>query len=159
MNNEDCLELVLDDCVRVDFIPLDKCKLPVPVVLPNLAEIVSPDFGTPLLTLDMANEGDGEMDSAPTLQIKDADNIYGRTRQHTLQCVVDNHFPDVRKKSASLANIDVLPLFTYADGSQRVILPLPNTSNFTFTEQTGSLTHTATVQLVVSSMSYLVEID
>lgn len=159
MNYDDCLELLLDDCVRVDFIAASTCSLPLPWNAPDVVSISGATFGTPLLTLDMEGNGDGDMDAVPTLQIRESDVIGGRTRQHTLQCVVNNGFRNVRNKALSLTNIDVLPLLTYADGSQRTIIPLPNTSNFTLSENTSSGTHTQTAQFVVSSTSPLVEVD
>lgn len=160
MTNDDCLELVLDDLVKVEFYPLSACTIPVPLTLHDVASISGiAATGSPLLTLTMSDDGDGVMDAVPTLQIKDSDTIAGRTRQHTLQCIVNQGHKAVRQKAVSCANTDIVALLTFADDSQRTIIPLPNTSNFTVTEATGSSAHTSTVAFVVQSASPLVEID
>lgn len=158
MSQDDCREIILDDCAKVDFILASSCSFPCPLNAPNIVVVKGATFGKPILTIGMDGQEDGDMDTSPTLQTRDNDTIAGRTRQHTLQCVVTMGTTTVRKKATALANADIVPLLTFADGSQRMVLPLPNTSNFTVTENFQSANYSAVVQLVVDSLSMLVDV-
>lgn len=155
----DCLELILDEVVKAEYIPASTCTLPLPYNVPDIASITGCTFGTPILTLAMDGSGDGDMDAAPTLQTKESDDMAGRTRQHTLTCTVNTGIDEVRHKSMSLDNIDIVVLLTYRDGGQKMIMPLPNTCNFTAQDNYGDLSHTMTVTTVVQSLSQLIDVD
>lgn len=160
MADKNCLEQILENVVKVDFIPLDTCK-GILYLIPKLTSVAGSGitFGSSALTLAMDGTGDGDMDASPSLSTTDKDAVYGRIHQHTLQCVVTEGFDAVRKKVDHIENIDLVPLFTMRDGGQKVLFPLPNTCVLTVAESFGDLSHTMNVELVMSSYSRIISVE
>lgn len=160
MADNSCLEQVLENVVKVDFIPLEACK-GILYLVPKLVSMAKANItlGASVLSLAMDGTGDGDMDASPSLATVDKDAVYGRIHQHTLQCVVTGGFDTVREKADNVENMDVLALLTMRDGKQKVLVPLPNTCSFAVSESYADLAHTMNVELVMQSRSRIVSID
>lgn len=165
MSDTNCLEYILREVVKVDFIPTTTCHIPIPCNVPCVYALptASVTLGEPKLTVQMAVFSDADttkarMLTAPTWQQKDSFSAAGKVSEHTFTLTVDRNKDNVRRAVAELTGYDVYVVLTYMDGSRAIFLTLPNTTQITIDDQLSATSSDMSLKAVVKSLNGLVKL-
>ena len=165
---QNCLEQVLEEVIKVEFVLSSRCSFPVPFSVSGIQSMAgisgsgnsqTSNIGTPSLVISAIGDSaaTGEFDQAPTLQQKEKMETAGVVVTHTLKVVITNGFADVRSAEESLRGADYNMVLTTADGTRYLVYSLPNTCVTSLDEQAGSNMQQA-LNVTMESMSHLIKI-
>lgn len=170
MNGEECMELLMQDVIRIDIMPVGTIKVSVPYNVPNLSEAqVTMANGTALtdaklfidslLSLNMGSDAqaDAEMQEGLTHKADERRDIAGIIHTHTLQVPIESGFQTIRNKENALQQTDFHIVLTTAGGTRYLAYELPNTCQFAIDEQMGQ-TAKMNIKAAVQSMSGFIKI-
>lgn len=168
---EECQELLMQDVVRIDIMPVETLKVNVPFNLPDVAEaVVTMADDSPLTDaglfmesrLSMAETGtalaDAEMQDGLSHKVSEKRDSAGTIHSHTLQVPIESGFQAIRIKEGALHETDFHIVLTTAEGTRYLAYGLPNTSQFSIDDQKGQ-TSKMTIKATVQSMSGLIKIS
>ena len=163
--NELCQELLMQEVVRIDFMPVAALKVAVPFQIRDLTEVgvtmANNDALTDaklkaasLLSLNMAGDAtvDAEMQEGAKHSVAEKRELMGTVRTHTLQIPIESGFDAIRTKEAALQTADFHVVLTTYGGERYLVYAVPNTSQFAVDEQTAQNT-TMSIKATVVSMS------
>lgn len=164
---QNCLEQVLNDVVRVDLVPASACDLTVPFNVGGLTETTGVKqvegetvsrIGDALLSLayNVQDGDDGEIDSAPTLKQTDKQQAAGIIVTHDLQVPITSGFQATREAVSLLLGIDFHIVLTTSEGTCYLCYGLPNTSSVLLEEQ--GIDQSTTVKATLQSMSHVIKL-
>ena len=169
--NEECRDLLMDDVVRIDIMPMTALKVSVPFGVQNITEAVVKMsdnsaltdeglFGGSLLSVSMTGDGrtDAILGDGTTHKVSEKRDVAGIVRTHTLQVPIDVGFLTVRERQKALQQTDFHIILTTYDGTRYLAYALPNTCQFTIDDQMGE-TAQMTVKASVQSMSGFIRIS
>lgn len=169
-SQEECQELLMQDVVRIDIMPMTALKVGVPFNVQNITEAavtMSDDaelsdaelYIDSLLSLNLSGDStvDAEMKEGITHKVTEKRDVAGIVRTHTLQIPIEIGFQTVRQQQKALQQTDFYIVLTTYDGTRYLAYALPNTSQFTIDDQMGE-TAQMTAKVVVQSMSGFVKI-
>jgi len=164
---QNCLEQVLNDVVRVDLVPASACDLAVPFNVGGLTETTGVKqvegetvsrIGDALLSLayNVQDGDDGEIESAPTLKQTDKQQAAGIIVTHDLQVPITSGFQATREAVSLLLGIDFHIVLTTSEGTCYLCYGLPNTSSVLLEEQ--GIDQSTTVKATLQSMSHVIKL-
>lgn len=166
---QNCLEQLLSDVVRVDLVPASECKLPVPFQVAGLTEMTVADLAgwepqkptaalgqaTLSLSYSVADGDDGEIDQAPTYKQTEKRQAAGHVVTHTIDIPVTAAFTATREAVAlTQRSGDFHALLTTDAGQRYLLYALPNTPVVTLEEQ--GIDQQSTVKVTLQSMSHAI---
>ena len=164
---QNCLEQVLNDVVRVDLVPASACDLAVPFNVGGLTETTGVKqvegetvsrIGDALLSLayNVQDGDDGEIESAPTLKQTDKQQAAGIIVTHDLQVPITSGFQATREAVSLLLGVDFHIVLTTSEGTCYLCYGLPNTSSVLLEEQ--GIDQSTTVKATLQSMSHVIKL-
>ena len=164
---QNCLEQILNDVVRVDLVPSDLCDLAVPFSVSGLTTMAGTKqqggqtvdrIGAAALSLaySVQDGDDGEIDSAPVLKQSEKQQAAGYVVTHDLQVPVSAFFQATREAVAALQGKDFHAVLTTGDGVRYLCYSVPNASSVTLEEQ--GVNSSSTVRVQLQSMSHVIEL-
>ena len=169
--NEECQELLMQDVVRIDFMPTTALKIAVPFNVPNIAEAVvtmSDDsaltdaklYGASLLSLSVSDydQSDAGLQEGTSHRVTENTEMAGVVKTHTLQAHLEYGFQAVREEEKALQESDFHIVLTTFNGTRYLAYSLPNTSQFSIDDQMGEPVQMS-VKAVVQSMSGFIKIQ
>lgn len=167
---EECQELLLQDVVRIDFVPPTALKIGIPFSIPNitsLAVTMSDDsaltdaklFSASLLSLNTTGDAtaDAEMQESTSCKVAQKRVVAGMVRTHSVQAAIEVGFQTIREKESALHAADFHFVLTTADGIRYLAYALPGSTSFSMEEQMGAASQMS-VKASVQSMSGLIRI-
>ena len=162
---EQCQELLMQEIVRIDFMPTTALKIAAPFAVRNLTEIgvtmSNNDAITDaklkaasLLSLNMNGDAtvDAEMQEGASHKVTEKRELMGTVRTHTLQIPVESGFGTIRTKDAGLQEADYNVVLTNRDGERYLLYGVPNACQFSIDESTAQNT-TMNLKATLVSMS------
>lgn len=157
MTNNECVETILDDIVRVDIYKASQSNVGVPrSIILHEVSLDAPFTGDPSLTL--ALNGDGmRMQSVPTLKVSNGRQQSGNIYTHDLQANTNLSRKDILPVVDALQGVDCHILYTHVDGSRSLTYSLPNAFTIDVDESLNGNT-TVTVKVKALSMSGLIDV-
>ena len=168
--NEQCQELLMQEVIRIDFMPVTTLKISKPFALRNLTDVsvtMSDNsaltdekmFAASLLSLNMTGDAtaDAEMQEGVSHKVTEKRELIGISRTHTLQIPIESGFETVRTKEEGLHGTEFHVILTTYSGVRYLVYGLPNTSQFLVDEQMAQNT-TMTVKATIVSMSGFIRI-
>lgn len=169
--NEECLELLMQDVVRIDIMPYTALKVNTPFNVQNItetdvtmldgSEITDADLHLDsLLSLNLSGDdtADAEMKESLQHKVVEKRDISGIVRTHTLQIPIESGFQVVRAKQPYLKYTDFHIVLTTYNGTRYLAYGLPNTSQFTIEEQMGQSSQMS-IKVTLMSMSGFIRIS
>lgn len=167
---EECQELLMQDVVRIDFMPTTALNIGIPFSIPNITSVAATMadgseltderlFAASLLSLNMIGEdtSDAEMEEGVSHKVTEKRDVAGTIRTHTLQIPIEIGFQAIRDKEAALQAADFNIVLTTGDDDRYLVYALPGSSSFSVDEQMGQAVQ-MTVKASVQSMSGLIKI-
>ena len=151
--NDQCQELLMQEVVRIDFMPVTALKVAAPFAVRNLTEIgvtmSNNDAITDaklkaasLLSLNMNGDAtvDAEMQQGASHKVTEKSELMGTVRTHTLQIPIESGFSTIRTKDAGLQEVDFHVILTDISGARYLLYAVPNACQFAVEETTAQNT-------------------
>ncbi len=156
---ENCQELILEDVIRIDIYKQNKVTFSVPFNAPAVIEAEGVASGNPVLSIHTSetDAADVMMESAPKLQVTEKREAAGLVRSHVIEAVVATHFKTAQASVDNLIYRDIVAIMTCYDGTRLAVIPFPNTSTLSMTDNRQE-SHTMTVRYAAQSFSGLVKL-
>lgn len=162
---QNCAEQILNDVVRIDFVPASRCDMEVPFQVSGITSMSGTKtvsgqtvsrIGTPVLSLAYTSqEGDeGEIERAPTLKQTEKRMTAGIVVNYDLQVPLSAGFQDVRIAVNSLQDKDFHMVFTTQEGTQYICYTVPEASGIALEEQ--GIDSDTTVKVTAQSMNHVI---
>lgn len=169
--NEECQELLMQDIVRIDFMPVTVLKVGIPFNAQNITEAIvtmsdgaelsdSELYTDSLLSLNLNGDAlaDAEMKEGLTHKVAEKRDVAGVVRTHTLQIPIELGFQTIREQQKALQQNDFHIILTTYGGERYLAYALPNTCQFSIDDQMGQ-TAQMNLKAVVQSMSGFIRIQ
>lgn len=169
--NEQCQEMLLQEVVRIDFMPVTALKIATPFAVRNITEVgVRMSDNTTLtdarlkaaslLSLNMSGDAtvDAEMQEGATHKVTEKRELAGIFRTHTLQIPIESGFDTIRAKEASLHETEFHVILTTYGGIRYLVYGVPNTSLFLIDDQLAEDTPMS-IRATLVSMSGVIHIQ
>ncbi len=165
---QNCVEQVMNDVVRVALVRASVCDLPVPFQVPGIVDMAGTKvvggqtvdrIGSAVLSVAMTAgaSDDGEIDETATLRQTEKNQQAGKVITHDLQVVVTAGHEAVRTAVNALTGRYFHAVLTTQDGSRYLLYALPNTSVATLDEQ--DVNKTSTLKVSIQSMSHVIRLS
>lgn len=165
---ENCLELIMQDVVRIDFVPVAGTTTAIPFSVANISTMQAPSpMAASLLTLGLAwdyldgqtqRQADAIIAEAPSHKVSESREAAGIIRTHSLQVPILQGFQTIRSKESALQNAEFYVILTTLSGVRYMAYTLPNTSQFAIDDQMGE-SATMTVKVTLRSLSGLIRLS
>ena len=168
---EECQELLMQDVVRIDIMPIAAIKVSVPYNIENVSAAVvtmadgaaltdAKLFAASLLSLNLTVDelADAEMQEGLTHKVSQKRDSAGMVRTHTLQVPIESGFQAVRDKDNVLQETDFCVLLKAVDGTRYLAYEVPNTCQASIDDQMGQ-TAKMTLKVSLKSMSGFIRIE
>ena len=168
---EQCQELMMQDVVRIDFMPTNAIKVGIPFNVQNITETTVTmaddaaltDIGLytdSMLSVNLAFDPtvDAEMKEGLSHKVTEKRDVAGIVRTHTLQIPIELGFHTIREQQKALQQNDFHIILTTYGGERYLAYALPNTCQFNIEDQMGQ-TAQMNLKAVVQSMSGFIRIQ
>ncbi|MBR6275931.1 MAG: hypothetical protein IKR31_03230 [Prevotella sp.] len=164
---QNCLEQLLDDVVRVDLVLASECDMSVPFQVSGLTTMASTKteggatvdrIGAALLSLayNVQDGDDGEISEPPVLKQTEKRVKAGIVVSHDLQVPVTAFFEATRIAVNLLHTKDFHVILTTHGGDRYMLYSVPNSSEVLLDEQ--DVNQKSTVKVSLQSMSHVIRL-
>lgn len=154
----DCNELFLEDIVRVDLVPRDRCNIRVPFNVPGILEVLNPVIGAPAMSIGF--EGDdltAFLEESPTMKDSEQPQAAGYIHTHELTATCLHNFAALRAATKTLMGVDFNIIAHTMNGTRYLCYALPNTARVNIDDQMGT-SASMTVKAKLNAMSGFIRI-
>ena len=156
---ENCQELILEDVIRIDIYKQNKVTFSVPFNAPAVVQATCTASTNPELSINLSETDDSDvvMEPGPKLQTTEKREAAGLVRSHVIEATVTSGFKTAQAAVDNLIYNDIVAVATTYDGTRYVIVPFPNTSTLSMSDNRQQ-SHTMTVRYAAQSFSGLAKI-
>lgn len=156
---ENCQELILEDVIRIDIYKQNKVTFSVPFNAPAVVQTGYVVSANPELSINLmeTDYSDVVMEPAPKLQTTEKREAAGLIRSHVIEAIVTGGFKTAQEAVDHLIYNDIVAVATTYDGTRYAIIPFPNTSTLSMSDNRQQ-SHTMTVRYAAQSFSGLVKL-
>ena len=156
---ENCQELILEDVIRIDIYKQNKVTFSVPFNAPAVVQTRCTVSTDPELSINLSETDDSDvvMEPGPKLQTTEKREAAGLVRSHVIEAIVTSGFKTAQAAVDNLIYNDIVAVATTYDGTRYAIIPFPNTSTLSMSDNRQQ-SHTMTVRYAAQSFSGLAKI-
>lgn len=156
---ENCQELILEDVIRIDIYKQNATTFSVPFNAPAVVQTECAVSTNPELSINLseADDSDVVMEPGPKLQTTEKREAAGLIRSHVIEAIVIGGFKTAQEAVDHLIYNDIVAVATTYDGTRYAIIPFPNTSTLSISDNRQQ-SHTMTVRYAAQSFCGLVKL-
>ena len=159
---ENCLELMMEDVVKIDFYQKESIIFAIPNYAPAVQEVefLYATGATPKLSISLMEDdaSDAKMEPAPQINVTEKREAAGVIRSILIEPIITGGFDTARRVVDSVQFVDLVPMIYTVDGQRFTFIPFPNSSMLALTDSRLQ-SHSMTLRYTAQSYSSLIKAE